>query len=237
MQRNSAAVSLDILFEDNHLLVVNKPAGLLSQPGPEGKADLLTEAKEYLRAKYRKPGNVFLGLVHRLDWGVGGVMVFARTSKAASRLAEQFRERRVTKVYEALVAGHVQGEGQTLVQRVTKDEWQRKAEVSEVGEDGEVGQEARLTFVVVARSPVADKKWPPLSYLEVQLESGKFHQIRAQLASFGHPIVGDGKYGSTVTLPGVLLGLRAAKLNFQHPTSGAACTFVVDRPPAWPTFA
>ncbi len=234
VQRNPAAISFDVLFEDNHLLVVNKPAGMLSQPGPEGKADILTAAKEYIREKYRKPGNVFLGLIHRLDWGVGGVMVFARTSKAASRLSEQFRKRSVSKVYEALVVGHVPGEGRTLVQRLMKDEIERKAEVQD---EGEGGQEARLTFAVLERSPAAHRELPPLTYLEVRLESGRFHQIRAQLAAIGHPLVGDGKYGSSVALPGVLLGLRAARLSFQHPTTGESCHFVLARPPAWPSFA
>ena len=226
---------MNVLFEDNHLLVVAKPPALLSQPGPAGKPDLLTQCKEYLRAKYHKPGNVFLGLVHRLDWGVGGVMVFAKTSKAASRLAAQFRERTVEKQYEAVVTGEMRPKSGELVAKLIKDVEQRKAALVGDGDgDEDVGDDARLTYRVVGTGELPGVR-VPVSVLEIELHSGRFHQIRAQLAAAGHPIIGDGKYGSKVTVPGLLLGLRAAVLVLNHPTTGERMRFALERPGEWQT--
>ena len=202
--KDSEGRDLNVLFEDNHLLVIHKPAGILSQPGPAGQEDILNQSKEYIREKYHKPGNVFLGLVHRLDYGVSGVMVFARTSKAASRLSEQFRERSVEKKYEAIVSGVVREETGVLSGKLIKDKEARRAEIGDDDPEGE-GEDARLTYKVVDRGEIRSKGHrSAISVLEIQLETGKFHQIRAQLAAAGHPIVGDAKYGSTVTMAGIL---------------------------------
>ena len=225
---------IEVLFEDNHLLVVHKPAGILSQPGPAGQEDMLTQCKEYIREKYNKPGNVFLGLVHRLDWGVSGVMVFARTSKAASRLSEQFRERTVEKRYEAIVSGVVKETAGVLTGRITKDRDARRAELGDGDDEGDDSEEARLSYKRIGVTEVRYKgQRCSVSVLEIQLETGKFHQIRAQLAAAGHPVIGDSKYGSVVSIPGVIIGLRAASLTVNHPTNGERKSFSVARPESW----
>ena len=158
-------------------------------------------------------------------------MIFAKTSKAASRLAAQFRDRTVEKRYEAIVTGHLTTREGVLEAFLVKDEEERKARVAEPGEDA---TPARLSFRVLGVGDIAvASRRENVSLLEVVLESGRFHQIRAQLAAAGHPILGDTKYGSSVTVPGILLGLRAASLAIDHPTTGERKTFVVDRPDSW----
>jgi RluA family pseudouridine synthase len=221
----------DVLYLDNHLLVVHKPAGLLSQADRTGDPDLVTEAKAFLKEEFDKPGNVFVGLVHRLDRPVSGVMVLARTSKAASRLSDQFRKREPDKTYLAAVEGQLVGSGEQE-DYLLKDG--RRGVVSRVKAGTKGAKRARLRWKALQ---VVGKK----TLVEVELLTGRAHQIRVQLAGMGHPILGDRKYGSREPFspPGLAPGARAialhaGRLAFEHPVRREPVAF--DAPPAWPFF-
>ncbi len=187
----------DVLYEDNHLLAVNKPAMLPTMGVVAGRPTVLAEAKEYVRQKYRKPGNVYLGVVSRLDAPVTGVVLLARTSKAASRLTEQFRERHVEKIYWALVAGRVEPSAGELYHHLRKDERHRRMHVCAANAPG--AQRAELSYRMLGEDaqPTAPRVRPGTrtSLLQIRLLTGRKHQIRVQLADAGFPIVGDRKYG------------------------------------------
>lgn len=205
--RQGSPAPLHVLHADNHLLAVYKPPGMPTQAGQPGEPCLLEVAREYVRQRYDKPGRVFLGLVHRLDRPVGGVVIFARTSKAASRLSQQFRERTVTKTYRALVSGRPSPAEHELVHYVGLRPDGRAVLFDAPGPDR---KQARLRYRVVrAGSP---------SLLEVELGTGRKHQIRLQLARHGHPIVGDSRYGSTVPFTAGAIALVAWQLVVTHPT-------------------
>jgi len=207
----------EILFEDNHLLVAVKPPGVLSQAGELELPDMLTLLKADLKERHQKPGNVFLGLVHRLDVNVGGVMVFAKTSKAAARLSEQIREGRFEKRYLALVQGICEpGSEGRLEDRLSKDR-RDDAIVSFAAADG---KEASLTYKVL--DALADRT---LSLLDVELETGRFHQIRMQFASRGMPLYNDAKYGRLEQDGDRQIGLWAYRLRFLHPITQAPVEF------------
>jgi RluA family pseudouridine synthase len=214
-------VEENLLYEDNHLLVVNKPAGMLTQGDATGDLDLLTAAKLYLKEKHDKPGNVFLGLVHRLDRPVSGAMVFARTSKAASRLSRQFRKRTVEKRYLAIVEGKLDGNG-VLVDYLRKDH----RIVRIVDAQHPQGARAELSYETLAQENQT-------SLVEVQLATGRPHQIRVQLANLGHPVVGDFRYGARTELDGRNLALHSYRLQIEHPTKGEPMTWQVEPPPTW----
>ncbi len=226
---------MQVLYEDNHLLAVAKPPGLPTQGAAAGKPSLVIEAKEYLRKKYRKPGNVYLGVVSRLDSAVSGVVVFARTSKAAARLNEQFRSRKVEKTYWALVEGRIEPASAELVDSIAKDEpHARMKVVPTAGKNGQLrsnsgAKEARLSY---RRLKMEDG----CSLLEIQLETGRKHQIRVQLASRGHPVVGDRKYGSRRAFPGGI-ALHSRRLVIEHPTKKTAVELVAPLPKAWKLLA
>ena len=219
-----------VLFEDNHLLVMIKPIGMLSQADRTGDICLMDLAKRYLAEKYNKPGDVYLGLVHRLDRPVGGVIVFARTSKAARRLSEQFRTRETIKIYRALVEGTPKLPFGELAHFLAKSGTTMKV----VGSGTEGAQEARLLYRTLEIGLVTN-------LLEVRLITGRKHQIRAQLAAMGCPIVGDIKYGAK-PVPGaerkkgdVVKGIMlwAYSVTIQHPVSGAETTFTAPTPKAF----
>jgi 23S rRNA pseudouridine1911/1915/1917 synthase len=217
---------IPILFEDNHLLVVVKPAGVLSQADGSDAPDMLTLLKEGIRLRYGKPGNVFLGLVHRLDRPVGGVMVFARTSKGASRLSAQIRERSFAKEYLAVVHGRPRDETGTLRDRMVKD-----ASTGDAGfaTDGVSGKEAVLHYRLV--------EWQPehrAGLLLVRLETGRPHQIRAQLAQAGCPVWNDSRYGASPGGPDAGIALFACRLRFAHPVSREPMRFEAIPPPVEP---
>src|SRR5688572_17168325 len=213
---------LPILFEDNHLLVVNKPAGLPTQGVVEGAASVVTAAKAYLKSKYKKPGNVYLGVVSRLDSSVSGVLVLARTSKAAARLSEQFRERKVQKAYWAFVEQPPNPAAGELIDWVKKDE--RKQRMAVVPRHTIGAQRARLTYRTLAKDSDG-------CHVEVILDTGRKHQIRLQLATAGCPIVGDRKYGSRRELAGGI-ALHARRLAFEHPVSKSPLCFEAPPPAA-----
>jgi 23S rRNA pseudouridine1911/1915/1917 synthase len=217
--------SLDVLYEDNHLLVVNKPAGLPTQGAAPGEDSLVNRAKDYLKQKYSKPGNAYVGVVSRLDAVVTGVVVLARTSKAAARLSEQFREAEVAKTYWAVVEGTPKTSDGALTDWVVKDERQRKMVVV----DRSQGQEARLRFRKLVNLHAGQ------ALLEVKLETGRKHQIRVQLAHQGFPIVGDAKYGARRPFsPGI--ALHARRLEIIHPTQRIRLEFSAHLPGSWQSF-
>lgn len=215
--------SLRVLFEDNHCLAVDKPAGVLTMGDRTGEPTLVDAAREYLKRKYHKPGNVFVGVVHRLDRPVSGVVLFARTSKAAGRLSEQFRLRSVEKTYLALVEGTVAPAEGLLKDRLLKDRERNVVEVLDADDQG--GQACVLSYRRLQR-------WGRLTLVEVRPQTGRSHQIRVQLAARGWPIVGDRKYGSKTSIAG-FIGLHAASLTFQHPVSRQPVTVSADLPEAW----
>lgn len=203
-----------VVYEDNHLLAVAKPAGVPTMGAAADVESLLDRAKDYLREKYNKPGEVYLGLVSRLDAPVTGLLLMARTSKAASRLTAAFRERRVEKRYLACVEGEAQPCEETLVHYLRKDERNRKVHTTHPEAEGV--QRAELTYRVLLSGP--DR-----SVLEVLPLTGRKHQIRVQLAKLGLPIWGDQKYGGKIRYkPGI--GLHSWRLAIEHP---------VQRKPLW----
>src|SRR5688572_1248132 len=182
-------MSLEVLYEDNHLLAVNKPAMLPTMGVADDRDSLLAVAKEYVRRKYNKPGNVYLGIVSRLDAPVTGVVLLARTSKAAGRLAKQFRERDVEKVYWALVAGNIQPSAGKLIDHLRKDERHRRVHTTSAQTPG--AQLAELAYRTIGTAPGEPRPRNGTSHslLEVRPHTGRKHQIRVQLAQAGFPIV------------------------------------------------
>lgn len=214
---------LTVLYEDNHCIAVVKPARVLTAGDRTGDVSLLDQVKDYLKEKYRKPGNVFAGVVHRLDRPVSGVVLFARTSKAAARLSQQFREGTVRKVYRAVVAGTLSQTSGEFVDWLLKNE--ETNTVRRVPARTPGARESRLRYRRL-------KSGRGLTLLEVVPVTGRSHQIRVQLAARGHPICGDRKYGSKYPLQGTI-ALHAAELTFEHPTRHEPVTVAAPDPPAW----
>lgn len=210
------------LYLDNHLLVIEKKAGQLTQADQTGDTDLLMTWREYIKIRFNKPGNVYLGLVHRLDRPVSGVMVFARTSKAAARLAEQFRTQKIEKKYLALVEGRPGFSG-TMEDYLLK----KGGRVKRAASEKQGAKKARLSFRTLAESGGK-------SLVEIDLETGRSHQIRVQFSSRGFPLVGDVKYGASTEFDGKNLALHAFSLSFDHPTRKDRLVFESPLPAAWP---
>ena len=208
--------NLKVLYEDNHIIVVRKDPNIPSQADKTEDLDMLTIIKKYLKEKYNKPGNVYLGLVHRLDRPVGGVMVFAKTSKAASRLSNQVREKTFKKKYLAVVDGKFDRENGILEDYLYKDERNNISKV--VKPEKKNAKLAKLDYKVLAYNEVKD-----LSLVKVNLHTGRHHQIRVQLAHADHSIFGDQKYGTRGK--GKQIALWAYELTIQHPVSKEEMTF------------
>ena len=198
---------VDILYEDNHVIVAVKPPNMLSQADKTGDTDMLSVLREYIREKYQKPGNVYLGLVHRLGRPVGGLMVFARTSKAASRLSEQMRQHEMGREYLCVAQGETE-ESFTLTDYIRHDPILNRMVVCEADEKG--GQEAILHGRRIAAREGT-------SLCAIRLETGRKHQIRVQMSNMGHPLWGDNRYGEGI--PGQQIALWGYKLTFIHPTT------------------
>ncbi len=205
----------DILYEDNHVIVAVKPPNMLSQADVTGDADMLTLLKEYVRETYHKPGNVYLGLVHRLDRPVGGLMVFARTSKAASRLSAQMAEHGMGREYLCVVTGEVEDEF-TLTDYLVKDAMKNRVVVCEADV-----KESRLA--ILHGRCIARREGTALC--AIQLETGRSHQIRVQMSHIGAPLWGDNRYGHGI--PGQQIALWGYRLTFEHPTTHEVMTFHV----------
>jgi 23S rRNA pseudouridine1911/1915/1917 synthase len=219
----------EILYEDNHIIAVYKRSSDLAQGDKTGDPPLDIEIKKYLAEKYRKPGEVFLGVVHRLDRPVSGVMLYARTSKALSRLNEMFKTQQVKKIYLAIVKERPPADEATITHFLKKNEKQNKTYVF----DNEVkgSKEARLTYRIKGRS---EKYY----LLEVELHSGRHHQIRAQLAKIGCPVKGDLKYGFPRSNEDGGISLFARKLEFIHPVKKESVSIIAHFPEGdiWPVF-
>ncbi len=225
---------IKVLYEDNHLIAVYKPAGVLVQKGegPEHDDDTLYwQTKMFLKERDKKPGNVFLGVLHRLDRNVSGIILFAKTSKGAARLSEQIRERTIKKIYHAVVIGTPTPASGTLEHRLTKDESSRQGLIDPEGDL------AILHYETL-------KSGPKNSLLKIELETGRFHQIRVQLSSIGHPILGDMKYGAPALPAEALakegssnfLALCATELHFKTATTDEDVKIAIEIPKEWGKF-
>ena len=209
-------VQLKVLYEDNHIIVVEKPVNIPSQGDKTGDIDLLTMVKEYLKEKYQKPGNVYVGLIHRLDRPVGGVMVFAKTSKAAARLSEQVREKQFQKTYLVICNGKMEINKGELQDYLWKNEQKNTSKV--VKKETKNSKLAILEYEVLKYEPEIN-----LSVLKILLHTGRHHQIRVQLSSRNHSIYGDQKYGGRGH--GKQIALWAYQLVLQHPITKEWMTF------------
>ena len=202
--------NLNILYEDNHIIVVIKPYNILSQSDNTNDLDMLTIIKNYIKEKYNKPGNVYLGLVHRLDRPTGGIMVFAKTSKAASRLSKQIKDDKFTKKYLAVVHGTFTKKEGTLENYIKKTE-----DNSSIITTKEEGKYAKLDYRVL-------KEKDNLSILDITLYTGRHHQIRVQFSNINHPLYGDQRYGKQDRKQ---LALFAYHLEFYHPITKERLVF------------
>jgi len=210
---------INILYEDNHLLVVEKPINIGVCLDDSLDNNLLDELKKYLKEKYQKPGNVYLGLVHRLDRPVGGVMVFAKTSKASSRLSEQIRTKKIEKKYYAVVCGKLEGSGK-FVDKLEKD---HKKNISFVSKNG---KDCSLEYKVI-------KSKENLTLVDIDLDTGRSHQIRVQFSSRNFPLYGDQKYNKKAIVS-EQIALFAYSLSFYHPITKEKLTFSLELPDRYP---
>lgn len=209
-------ITLKIIYEDNHIIVAQKPVNIPSQGDKTGDIDMLTIIKQYIKEKHNKPGNVYLGLIHRLDRPVGGVMVFAKTSKAAARLSEQVREKIFKKKYLVIANGKFNKNKGTLEDYMLKNE---KTNMSKIVKEGTNNAKyAQLDYEVLKYDPELN-----LSVLKINLHTGRHHQIRVQLSSREHSIYGDQKYGGRGH--GKQICLWAYELTIQHPITKEEMTF------------
>ncbi|MCC7299844.1 MAG: RNA pseudouridine synthase [Verrucomicrobia bacterium] len=230
-------MNLEVLYHDNQMLAVNKPAGVLTQPSGTDKDNLEDRSKVWIKEAKNKPGNVFLHAVHRLDQVVSGIVLFACTDKALSRLNADMRAHKFTKIYHAVVSGTPPQKEGSLRHCLIHDDY--RAEVAKEGNPD--AKECLLDYRVI--TPGGDTRPTtsvgPLSsaggmtLLEIQLHTGRYHQIRAQLAAIGCPIVGDEKYGSTVKLSGGAIALHHARLTVIHPVSKAEIVIEAPYPSHW----
>ena len=195
---------LEVLYEDNHIIVVVKPYNVLSQGDSTGDSSIMDMVKEYIKVKYHKPGNVYLGLVHRLDRPVGGIMVFARSSKAAARLTKAFNEHKITKKYLAIVHGKMEKDKDELVDKIEKT-----SDGNSIISDN--GKEAILDYEVLDYNAEND-----CSLVSIVLKTGRHHQIRVQFSSRGHYLLGDQRYG---VLDNKQISLFSYYLSFEHPVT------------------
>ena len=207
--------NLQVIYEDNHIIVVVKPSGIPSQADKSGDIDMLTLVKEYIKDKYNKPGEVYLGLLHRLDRMTSGLMVFARTSKAASRLSNCIRQGDFKKEYIAAVQGKLEGTGE-LQNYLFKDE--RTNISSVVSPEKKNAKLAKLEYKLIGSTVYKDNEY---TYVRIKLYTGRHHQIRVQFSNINHPLYGDVKYGSQKGE----LALVACSLKFIHPTKDEVMEF------------
>lgn len=214
-----------VIYFDNHLLVLHKPAGMLTQSDQTGDLDLLSWSKDFIKAKFDKPGNVFMGMVHRLDRPVSGLIVLARTSKAAARLTQQFAGRSTEKRYVALVEGMPKEKGGRLVDFIAKIDGKPRL----VEKNHAVGKRAELSWQLLAHAD-------GLSLVDIALHTGRPHQIRLQFSGRGLPLLGDFRYGSQQTFDGRNLALHAWALGIEHPTLKMPLLWREAPPASWLPF-
>jgi len=217
---------INVLYEDNHIIVVEKPINMPVQPDASRDVSVLDKVKEYVKIKYKKPGNVFIGLVHRLDRPVGGVMVFARTSKGASRLSAAIRDKKLIKEYLAVIRNCPEAQEGTMVNYLIKDTRTNKTKV--VNEKNEAAKKAILKYKVLSRDKTG------ISLVKIDLITGRPHQIRVQFATRGLPLVGDVKYGREVEKRSINIALWSYNLIFPNPITSEEMTFTLPPPKNYP---
>jgi len=213
--------NLQVLFEDNHIIIVNKRSGDITQGDKTGDKPLSDVVKNYIKTKFNKPGNVYLGVVHRLDRPTSGVIIFARTSKALERLNKMLREKKINKIYWAIVKGCPKKEKDTLINFLKKNPKKNKSSVYQHEISG--AKRAVLHYQVI-------QKLDNYSLLEIDLETGRHHQIRAQLSAFGFPIKGDLKYGFNRSNKDGSIHLHARKIEFINPVSKEQISLIAPTP-------
>ena len=218
---HSTKDNLEILFEDNHLLIVNKKSGDIVQGDKTGDKPLSEVVKEYIKEKYNKPGEVFLGVVHRLDRPTSGIIIFARTSKALERLNKMLRDRDISKTYWAVIKKNSKKTTDTLIHFLKKNPKNNKSTVFK--KEAEGSKKAILHYKTI-------KNLENYSLLEIDLETGRHHQIRAQLSFIGSPIKGDLKYGAPRSNKDGSIHLHARKINFIHPVSKKEISIIAPAP-------
>lgn len=211
---------MNIIYEDNHIIVVEKPINIPVQEDSSKDKDMLTLIKEYLKEKYNKKGNVYLGLVHRLDRPVGGIMVFAKTSKAASRLSNEIRLNNMKKMYYAVIDGIIDKKEGTLKDKLLKDNKKNIVKVDKTG------KEAILRYKVIAHK---ENK----TLVQIELETGRSHQIRVQFSSRGYPLYGDQRYNKKAKI-GQQIALFSKKIGFIHPIKKEYVEFTLEKPNRYP---
>lgn len=216
---------INVIYEDNHLLVVEKPVNVLSQGDDTNDKDLVNLLKNYLKVKYNKPGNVFVGLVHRLDRPVGGIMVFAKTSKAASRLSEQVRNKSFKKTYRAVLNGNMKKDKDTLKDYLYKNK--KTNMVSVVNKNHKDAKDAELSYETISKNE-------KFSMVQVDLKTGRPHQIRVQFSSRNHPLFGDQRYGQHINKKGDQIALWSYKIEITHPTTKEKMEFICNPPNNYP---
>lgn len=214
---------MDILFNDNHILAVNKPPGILVQGDSTGDESLFKHAKHFIKQEYNKPGNVYLALLHRIDRPASGVVLFARTSKAAGRLSQQLRENQMQKIYYALLEGKVKENGKFV------DYIMRRQVTSYISP---TSNEGKYSTLIYERKTIINNQ----SLVKIKLQTGRHHQIRVQFSHRSYPIVGDFRYGSTCKFPERSIALHARSIEFHHPTLGKKITITADFPSNWNTY-
>ena len=234
-------MKIQVIYEDNHLIAVFKQAGVLSQPTHKatawrsqsdktGDISIYDEVKKYLKDKYKKQGKVFLGLLHRLDRPVSGIILFAKTSKGASRISEQFRNKEIEKIYQAIIIGKPDKSRGVLINKIQKSKIKNQNyNVKFKSEESKVGDSVILYYEVLKSS---DK----YSLLKIRIDTGKFHQIRAQLSLARMPILGDKKYGSKEAFIDQNIALCATNLIFKSATGDKIVKLSVDLPQNWHNF-
>ena len=215
-----------VIYVDNHIVAVIKPAGLLTQTNRNDDESLIDQTRQWIKKKYNKPNNIFLGLVHRLDRNVSGIVLFARASKSASRLSKQFREGTIKKYYRAIALGKLKQARDKLVHHLRKG---KSLKATVFPRETSAAKRSELSYEVI---DLLGKN----SLVEVTLVTGRFHQIRAQMAFIGHPIMGDVKYGAPTSLPNQEITLYACKLVFNHPISNEKITLTAPEPKTWEQF-
>jgi 23S rRNA pseudouridine1911/1915/1917 synthase len=218
---HSTKENLQVLYEDNHIIIINKRAGDITQGDKTGDKPLSDVVKEYVKDKYNKPGNVFIGTVHRLDRPTSGIVIFARTSKALERLNKMLRDKTINKTYWALVKNKPKKESDTLIDFLKKDTKKNKSFVYKKEIEG--SKKATLHYKII-------KKLDNYSLLEIDLETGRHHQIRTQLSYIGSPIKGDLKYGFDRSNKDGSISLHARKIEFIHPVSKENISLIAPTP-------
>src|SRR3989338_6194871 len=229
-------MNVKVLYEDNHIIAVVKPAGVLTQGDKSGETSLMDDVKKYLKDKYKKPGNVFLGLAHRLDKPVSGIVLFGKTSKGAARLSEQFRNRAIQKIYHGIVAGKLKESRGVIKEKVNKISF--FAEGFAKKSDEELLAEIKKA----TKTRTAELSWEAIrsngkySLLKIMPKTGRFHQIRVQMANMGHPILGDKKYSKT-HMPewrdDKSIALCATAISFEGAVGGKQVKLEIPLPDEW----